>query len=184
MLDLNFPRDLVMTGLIFGAVAFIWAGWAHERPPAGRGWRILLVGLQVAGLVLLAAGIWAAVRYWSTPTAIDPGSAAFFWYVVVFWLEVVVGVGLAILFARTARAHLIAPMVLIIVGLHFFPLAFVFGQPLLLVAALLITAAGVAALLLPRTVAAPSFWCGILAAPIFLVLGVIFLAAGDRAASG
>ncbi|GAA3201009.1 hypothetical protein [Microbacterium terregens] len=181
MLDLAFARDLVMTGVIFGAAAFVWAGWAQERPPAGVVWRIVLVVLQVAGLVLVGFGIPAAVQHWNTPTAIDPGSTAFVWYIVVFWLEVVVMIGLAILLTRTKRAQLIAPAVLVIVGVHFVPLSFVFGQPIILLAALLITAAGVAAVLLPHKTAAPSFWCGILAAPIFLILGTVALVAGNGA---
>jgi hypothetical protein len=178
VLELDFPRDLIMTGVIFGAAAFIWAGWAQERPVAGVTWRVVLVVLQAAGIVLLGFGITAAVRAWETPTAIDPGSAAFVWYVVVFWLEVIVCATLAVFFTRTKRSYLVAPTVLIIVGLHFVALAFVFGQPIMVLAAVLITAAGVAALFLPRTIAAPSFWCGVLAAPIFLVLGTIALVAG------
>ena len=114
MLDLDFARDLVMTGVIFGAAAFVWAGWGQERPPEGVTWRVVLVVLQAAGLVLVS-----------------------------------------------------------FVGIHFLPLAFVFGQPIMVLAAVLFTAAGIAALLLPWKVAAPSFWCGILAGPIFLGPGAI-----------
>ncbi|MCR2808239.1 MULTISPECIES: hypothetical protein [unclassified Microbacterium] len=178
MLELEFARDVVVTGAIFGAAAFVWAGWAQERPPRGVIWRIVLVVLQIAGLVLLGFAVPGAVRHWNWPTAMDPGSAAFVWYVVVFWLEVLAIIVLAILLIRTRRAYLIAPAVLVIVGVHFVPLAFVFGQPLILIAALLITAAGAAALFLPRTSVAPSFWCGILAAPIFLILGTVALVAG------
>ena len=175
MLDLDFARDLVMTGVIFGAAAFVWAGWAQERPPAGVGWRVVLVVLQVGGLALLGFGIPAAARNWSTPTAIDPGSVAFVWYVAVFWLEVAAILALAIFLIRKKRGELIASWVLVIVGLHFVPLAFVFGQPIILVAAALITVAGVVSFFLPRRIAAPSFWCGILAAPTFLVLGAVAL---------
>jgi hypothetical protein len=140
-----------------------------------QGERVVLVLLQVAGLVLLGFDITAAVRSWDTPTAIDPGSVAFVWYIVVFWLEVIAIVGLAITFARTKRMPLMAPSVLIIVGAHFVPLAFVFGQPIMMLAAVLTTAAGVAVLFLPGKVAAPSFWCGVFAAPIFVVLGAVAL---------
>ena len=182
MLDLDFARDLVMTGVIFGAAAFVWAGWAHERPPKGVGWRIVLVVLQLAGVALMAFGIPVAVRYWETPTAIDPGGSAFVWYIV------------ALLGSRSSRSwrsrstssaarstELIAPLVLTVVGLHFVPLAFVFGQPIIMVAAILLTAAGVAAAFMPSRIAAPSFLCGILAAPILLILGTIALVAGAGA---
>ena len=103
MLDLTYARDLVMTGVIFGAIAFVWAGWAHERPPKGALWRIVLVLLQVAGLALMAFGIPAAVQYWNTPTALDPSSPALTWYIVVFWLEVIAIVGFSIYFVRGGR---------------------------------------------------------------------------------
>lgn len=178
MLNLEYARDLVMTGALFGLVTFVWAGWAQERPPKGVIWRVLLVALQVGGLVLMGFGITGAVRFWETPTALSSGSPALTWYIVVFWLEVAVIVALTILFLRTKRAHLIAPTVLIIVGVHFVPLAFVFGQPLIMMAAVLITAVGVIALFLPRSVAATSFWCGILSGPIFLAIGAWALVAG------
>ena len=54
----------------------------------------------------------------------------------------------------------------------------------MMLVAVLITAAGVASLFLPRQVAAPSFWCGILASPVFLVLGTVSLVAGRGALGG
>lgn len=181
---MDFPRDLVMTGVIFGAAAFIWAGWAHERPPGGWIWRAVLVLLQVAGLVQVGFGIPIAIRNWNTPTTLGSNGPALVGYTVVFWLEIIVCVALAVLFTRTKRTHLIAPMVLSIVGVHFVPLSFVFGQPIMIVAGVLITAAGVAALFVPRRAAAPSFWCGLLAAPVFVVLGAVSLIAGAGALSG
>ena len=147
-------------------------------PPTGLVWRVLLVALQVGGLVLMGFGITAAVRFWDTPTTLSSGSPALTWYIVVFWVEVVAIVVLTIRFLRTKRSWLIAPTVMIVVGLHFVPLAFVFGQPLIMVAAVLITAVGVIALFLPRSVAATSFWCGILSGPVFLAIGTWALVAG------
>ena len=109
--------------------------------------------------------------------------------------------GLAFIFGATGKTNLadieslvraggsvdgplcLAGSALIIVGLHFVPLAFVFGQPIIMLAAAVITAAGVASVFLPGKVAAPSFWCGILAAPIFLILGAVALVAGIGALS-
>lgn len=181
MLDLSHARDLIVTGIIFGIAAFAWAGWAQERPPKSWGWRVVLCALSVGGLVLAAAGIPVVIENWDTPTAIDFRSAAFIWYVVVFWLEVIAIVVLAIVLSRRRRGELIAPVVLIIVGVHFAPLAFVFAQPIIMITAVLITAAGIAALFLPRKVAAPSFWAGILGAPIFLAVGAISLIATTTA---
>ncbi|WP_127473677.1 hypothetical protein [Microbacterium sulfonylureivorans] len=181
ILNLEYGRDLVVIGLIFGAVAFVWAGWAHERPPKGVVWRIVLVLLQLAGLALLGFGIPIAIEYWNTPTAIESASTALVWYIVTFWVEVIAIAGFAVYFVKSGRSALIAPLVLTVVGLHFVPLAFVFAQWILLVAAVLLTAAGVAAAFLPQRIAAPSFWAGILATPIFLALGAVCLIAGSGA---
>lgn len=183
MLDTTHARDLVMIGVVFGAAAFVWAGWAHERPPAGAVWRVLLVLLQLAGLALLGFGIPAAIRYWSTPTAIDPHSVAFVVYVVVFWIEVAVIVAAALWLRRAKRSSLLAPIVLIVVGIHFVPLAFVFAQPVLVLSAVLVVLAGALALVLPRQRVAPSFWCGVLSAPVFVVIGAVALAVGYEALS-
>lgn len=181
ILNLEFARDLVMTGAIFGFAAFIWAGWAQERPPTGVVWRVILGVLSAAGLVLLGFAIPIAIRYWDTPTTLTRGNPALLGYIVVFWLEMLAIVGLAIFYARTKRPHLLAPTILIVVGVHFVPLGIVFGQPIMLVAAVLTTAAGVAALLLPRAHVASSLWCGILSAPVFLVIGAVALSAGATA---
>lgn len=184
MLNLEYARDLVMTGVIFGFATFVWAGWAQERPPAGVVWRIVLAALSVAGLVLVGLGIPIAIRNWNTPTALASGSPALVWYIVVFWLEVAAMVGLAIFYARTKRTHLVAPTVLLIVGVHFVPLAFVFGQPIIMLAAVLLTVAGIVALVMPRTAAASSFWCAVMAAPVLLVLGTVCLIGGASALAG
>jgi hypothetical protein len=181
VVDLDYARDLVMTGALFGLAAFIWAGIAQERPPAGIVWRIVLGALMAAGLVLLGFSLPVAIRYWDTPTTLTRGNPALLGYIIVFWLEIIAIVALAIFYARTKRPHLLAPTILIVVGVHFVPLALVFGQPIMMVVAVLVTAAGVAALLLPREGNASSFWCGILSAPVFLVIGTIALVAGAGA---
>lgn len=178
MFDPAFPRDLLFIGALFGFAAFAWAGWAHERPPKGASPRIALVAIQLAGLALLGVALPPLVRAWGTPTALVPGSAAFVWYVVIAWIEVVAIVALAILFARTKRAELTAAAAMIVVGVHFLPLGFVLGQPILFVAAILLTAIGAASVLPPRSLAAPSFWCGALGGPVLLVLGAVSLVAG------
>src|SRR5699024_932900 len=101
------------TGIIFGVAAFVWAGWAQERPPPGWVWRVVLAVFSVGGLILVAFGVPAAIRYWNTPTAIDFDSVAFLSYVIVFWIEVVAIVVLAIVLSRRRRGELIAPVVLI-----------------------------------------------------------------------
>lgn len=178
MIDDAVPRDLLFVGALFGLAAFVWAGWAHERPPKGAGPRVVLVAIQVVGLALLGSALPPLVRNWGSPSALVPGTPAFVWYVVVAWIEVVAIVVLSIRFVRAKRAELIAAAAMIVVGVHFLPLGFVLGQPILFVAAALLTAIGAVSVLPPRRLAAPSFWCGALGGPVLLALGAISLVAG------
>nr|WP_201470383.1 hypothetical protein [Microbacterium hydrocarbonoxydans] len=169
----DFPRDLLMTGAIFGVAAFVWAGWAQERPPKGWGWRVILALLSLGGAALAGISLPAAIGHWQLPTAITWGGTASTWYVVVFWLEVVVIIALAIWASRRKRTDLMAPLVLLIVGIHFIPLAWVFLQPAFVFAGVLLAVAAVVAVLVPDKEAARSFWCGIVAAPILLMVGAM-----------
>lgn len=99
-------------------------------------------------------------------------------HTVIFWLEVVVMIVLSIWATRRGRKDLIAPLVLAIVGIHFIPLGWVFMQPVFVLTGVLVTAVAVVAALVPIAPAARSFWCGVLAAPILLVVGGICLVLG------
>ncbi|WP_341946770.1 hypothetical protein [Microbacterium sp. LWH11-1.2] len=181
MIITEFPRDLLMTGAIFGVAAFVWAGWGQERPPKHGAWRVVLGVLSLGGAALAGVSVPAVIRNWSSPTAIVVGGPAFIWYIVIFWLEVIAIVVLAIWAARRKRQDLIAPLVLGVVGIHFLPLAWVFAQPIyFLVGVLLVTDAVVAAVVKDEP-AARSFWCGILAAPVLLGVGIACAAAGFAA---
>ncbi|QIM21006.1 hypothetical protein G7075_07450 [Phycicoccus sp. HDW14] len=172
MLDTMHPRDLVMIGAVFGLATVLWAGWAQEAPPRAWVWRAVLGLLSVAGLALAAWSATLAVRHWGSGTAIEPGSRAFTVYLVVFWVEVLVAGVAGVLLARTGHSDLLAPLVLLVVGVHFVALAGVFGQPVLHLAAGLLSGVAVLAALLPSSTAAHSFWCGVLGAPVFLGLGL------------
>lgn len=169
----DFPRDLLMTGVIFGIAAFVWAGWAQERPPKHWIWRVILGVLSLGGAALAGISLPAAIRNWSAPTAISWGGTASTWYLVVFWIEVVVIIVLAIWATKRKRTDLIAPLVLAVVGIHFIPLAGVFQQPVFVFAGALMAIAALAAALVPDKDAARSFWCGIVAAPILLLVGTM-----------
>ncbi|WP_157432160.1 hypothetical protein [Agromyces italicus] len=181
MITPEFPRDLLMTGAIFGVAAFIWAGWAQERPPRHWIWRVLLAVIGLGGIALAALSIPRAIRNWSSPTAIEVGGPAFITYVVVFWVEVIAMIVLSILATRRGRSDLIAPLILAVVGIHFLPLAWVFGQPILAVTGALVTIVAAFATRPPLTIAARSFWCGIVGGPILLISGAVCAAAGAAA---
>jgi len=178
MIDPAFPRDLLFTGTLFGLVAFMWAGWAQERPPKGVVWRIVLVAIQAAGLVLLGIGLMPIIRNWGADSALVPGSVPFIWYMVVTLIEIVAILVVAIWLIDKKRTEVVAGPVMMVVGLHFVPLAFVFGQPILMVAAILLTAIGIGALFFPRRIAAPSFWCGLLGGIVFIGIGLPALLVG------
>lgn len=192
MVDTAFPRDLLVIAAVFGVAAFAWAGMGHERPPRGGRWRALLIVLQAAGLAL---AVWSGItiaRHPDAGTTLVSGSAALVWFIVVVWIEVALIVAASVIVLRTGRKHLLAPAILLVVGLHFVPLAAIFSQPLLIVAAVLLTAGALVGVQASRRAAgraqevaapAPSFWCAVTAAPVFLVIGVIALVAGLGAVS-
>ncbi|MGB3594863.1 MAG: hypothetical protein WA994_11870 [Ornithinimicrobium sp.] len=172
MLEVGYPRDLAMIGAIFGMATFVWAGWAQEAPPRHRSWRLVLALLGLSGIALMFLSVPMAVRHWATATALQSGSVALTIYIVAFWVEIVVAGGLAFLAHRTGRSDLIAPLVLAVVGVHFIALAPVFDQPVLYLAAVLLTAIAIVAASMPRGRVARSFWCGLISSPVFLGIGV------------
>lgn len=178
MIFTDFPRDLVMIGAIFGVAAFVWAGWGQERPPKHWIWRVLLAVLGLGGAALAGVSIPTAIKHWQTPTAIEVGGPAFIAYIVVFWLEVIAIIVLAIWASRRKRKDLIPVFVMAIVGVHFVPLAWVFGQPVLFIAGMLLIGISVIAAYLPDKVAARSFWCGIFGSGVLLIIGTISAVVG------
>lgn len=86
-------------------------------------------------------------------------------------MEVVIAATLAVIAIRADRSDLIAPLILGVVGLYFFALAPVFAQPVLYLAAALLTTVAIIAALVPANSVDRSFWCGILGAPVFLAIG-------------
>ncbi len=172
MINLEFTRDIVFTAALFGVVTFVWTGWAQERPPS-TAWRVVLGILSLAGAALAGLTLPRLIRSWGEPTAMVVGTPAWIVYIVVFWIEIAALVVGAIVLTRTGKKEFIAPLALLIVGVHFVPLAFALEQPILLLAAVLLSAAAIAAMLLPRERCAPSFWCGIIGGPIFLAIGTV-----------
>lgn len=141
----------------------------------------MLAGLGVAGLTLAVPSILTAIGNWSEPSAFTTGTVAFTLYLIVFWAEVIIAAMVSFFLIRAGQTENIAPLILAIVGIHFFVFAVVFGQPVLHLAGLLLTIVAVVVFILPRETAAPSFWCGILGAPVFLGIGLWCLLAGRSA---
>ncbi|WP_424464140.1 hypothetical protein [Pseudoclavibacter helvolus] len=177
MLSVEFPRDVIFTASLFGFATFVWAGWAQERPRHWA-WRIVFGVLSLAGVALLGVTLPTAIRNWSSATALQVDSLPFTIYIVMVALEVVGGLIAAFFLLHRKKGELMAPVMLLIVGLHWVPMIWVFEQPFLAPASIWAVAVAIAAFFLPREKQAPSFWCGILAAPVFLLTGVIFAVVG------
>ncbi|NNC12357.1 hypothetical protein HII28_10770 [Planctomonas sp. JC2975] len=179
MLTLRYPRDLVMIGAIFGVATMAWTGWAQEGPPSDA-WAIVLGILSVLGIALAALSIPLAIRNWRAGTAIEPKSMAFRVYLVVFWVEIVIAAVGGIILPLVGLERLVAPYILLIVGVHFFALAVVFKQNVLHLAGAVLVVVAVIAAIIPTGVAANSFWCGIVGGPVFLIIGAWCTVAGRR----
>lgn len=170
-------RDLIMTGAVFGLACFIWSGWAQERPP--KRWPIVLGVLSGLGvLAALAFGIPAWMN-WDAPSVLGTDGGAMRSYLFIVAIEVAACVvGAIALSLKKATRPYVAVLVLFIVGVHFFSLAALFVMPAMYLVAALTTLASVAALVSSLRsrgrpdAPAPSFWCGILAAPVFLIASV------------
>jgi len=170
VISLEFPRDVAFMAAVFGMATFVWAGWAQERPPS-TAWRIVLGALALAGVAVVGLTLPAAIRDWETPTALVVDSAPFAVYVAMVAVELVAGGIAAALLVRRGLPELVAPVIMIVVGIHWIPMIWVFQQPVLALIAAWCILVGIAAFRLPRVRQAPSFWCGILAAPALLAVG-------------
>lgn len=166
-----------MTGAVFGLACFIWSGWAQERPP--KRWPIVLGILSGLGvLAALAFGIVAWLN-WDAPSVLGTDGEGMRSYLFIVAIEVgacVIG-AIALSVKKVTRPY-VAVLVLFIVGVHFFSLAALFVMPAMYAVAALITLASIAALFISlrsrgrADAPAPSFWCGALAAPVFLIASI------------
>jgi len=131
----EYLRDAAMTGAVLGFFASAWFGWAQEAPP--RTWRRWLIAGSILALITAAIGGILAWQNWATGTALDRDTARTFGVVV--GLEFLLAVIGAVALTRRRRGDLVAPWVALVVGLHLFPLAPLFGYPILYVPATLVT---------------------------------------------
>jgi hypothetical protein len=118
-------RDVAVMAAVFGVAGFAWFGWAQEAPP--RAWRLPLGFGSALSLAVGIAGGALALRDWDMTSALA-GEDARRWFGVVAGLEVAfVAVGAAVL-ARRRAGRWTATWTCIVVGVHFVPLAVIFGD--------------------------------------------------------
>lgn len=125
MMELEYVRDYAMFTAIFGVAGFMWFGWAQERPRSG--WRKYLGIASGVSLVLGLVGVFLSVTNWDGATALDE-AGALTTYIIVFWVQLIIGVVVAIWLFRAKKRDLIAPWVTFLVGAHFFWLIDVFND--------------------------------------------------------
>ncbi|MBB4934574.1 hypothetical protein F4561_005394 [Lipingzhangella halophila] len=163
-------RDAAMAAAVLAFFASAWFGWAQERPPAG--WKALLaIGSVGSVLVAGATGVLAAVN-WSSGSVLDD-QARFESYLVIVGIEFgVASLGAGVLALRRGFAY-IAPWVCLVVGVHFFPMASVLGNPGFYVLAVVLTVLAFAAPLLAARRGVPvSFATGASAGTVLLLFAL------------
>ncbi|MCO1658261.1 hypothetical protein [Pseudonocardia humida] len=162
-----FDQDMAVTAAIFGVAAFVWFGWAQEAPPAR--WRLPLGLGSALGLLLGAVGGLLAWQNWGSGMALADPQARLAFGIVCGVEFGAAALGAAVL-GLTKRPKWIASWIAFVVGAHFVPLAFIFGDPwMIALAVLVVLAAGLSVLVHRRTRIAPSAATGLGAGLAFLV---------------
>ena len=138
-------RDRGMTALLLGFFSAGWFGWGHAAPTGG-----LAIWLDIGGAVALlvaVAGTFVAFRSPAATAVLRDRSSARRYGIIVGIEFGLAGVGAGIL-GGIAHAELIPVWVCAVVGVHFFPLAPVLRDRLLVPLGVLMTMVALAALVL------------------------------------
>jgi hypothetical protein len=171
-------RDLGLTALIEGFFAFVWFGWGQAN--AGPGLR---VGLAVAGVVAALVAVAGGIQAFRGPpsTGVLHDRQARRRYGVTVGVEFgLAGVGAAVL-AAAGQSDFIPVWVCAVVGVHFFALARLLEDPLLVPLGASVTAVALVALVAGlATGVAPSTVTGVGAGTLLTGFALAALA-GTRA---
>lgn len=117
-----------MTALILGFFATAWFGWAQAEPPAS--W---LPWLTAGMFLSIAVAVTGSVLAWlrrSEPSVMNDEEANRR-YGIIVGIEFGVAAAGAVVLGRSDHATFIAPWICLVVGLHFWALAPVLGDPAL-----------------------------------------------------
>jgi hypothetical protein len=167
-------RDWGMTALIEAFFAFVWFGWGQADASAG-----LRVGLAVGGVTAVLVALAGGVQAFRSPasTGVLHDRQARRRYGVAVGVEFsLAGVGAAVL-AVAGQGEFIPVWVCAVVGVHFFPLALLLGDRLLVaLGASVTTVAAVALVAGLATGVAPSTVTGIGAGMLLTVFALAALA--------
>lgn len=116
-------RDIATSIAIYGFFGFVWFGWALEGPK--ESWK-KYIGLACAASVLVGLfGVYLIFTFQEEASALSQTSLSTWYYAIVI-AEFSLGGILAFVLYKKKKPEYIAPLICLIVGLHFSPLAFVF----------------------------------------------------------
>jgi hypothetical protein len=134
--------DLAATAVVLGIAASMWFGWGQAGPPAG--WSLPLAAGSAAGLAATVVAVIASRRHRDgAPSMADPAVRTRYRRVVGAEVAACV-LGVACLAAAGRPAYQPA-WILLVVGLHFLPLARIFRIPSLFWAGVTASAVAIAA---------------------------------------
>ena len=132
---------------VFGMAGFIWFGWGQEDLPPH--WRIALGIGATLSLVAAIAGGFLAFDNWGPESALAAKDDRRLFGIVAGTEFALSAIGAAIL-GLLGRARWTSSWICLVVGVHFVPLAVIFGDPGLYVLAALMSLAAVASVATSR----------------------------------
>lgn len=171
-------RDLGITALVLGFFAAAWFGWGGGGAPDG--WQPFLTAGSVVGLAVAVAG--AVVGFTSrTASTLSRDRAASRRYGIIVGIEFgAIALG-GVVLGLAGAAEYVAAWVCLVVGVHFFPLAPVLRDPLLVPLGALVCAVAVVATVVGLTTSvAASFVAGLGAGVLLAVYAAVALVRGLR----
>jgi len=167
-----------MTALVLGFFAFSWFGWGQAAASGA-----LTVALGVGSLAAVVTASWGAIQAFRRPSADSTLNDRDPWrrFGIVVGIEfAVAGLGAGVL-GTAGAADYIPVWICAVVGLHFFPLASVFGDPALRWLGAAVTAVAGAALLIHAWAGvAPSTVTGAGAGVALLTFAILALTGPPR----
>lgn len=175
----GFEHDQAVTALIFGVAAFAWFGWGQAQPPAG--WPVPLTVGSAAGAVAAVLAALLVFRLRGRPSAMQDPQVRRGYFMIVGAEVAAIVIGVVVLGVSGHGAYT-AAWVLLIVGVHFLPLARLFANAGLRVAGVAVIAVAVAAAVTGAASGVqPSTVAGAGGGVVLLVSAVVLLRQAYRA---
>jgi hypothetical protein len=163
-----------ITALVLGFFASTWFGWGHQS--AEGAWVTVLNVGSVVAICVAVAGAVLGLRSPGANAALRDSAAGKRYGIIVGIEFTLAGLGAAVL-GVTGQAEFAAPWVCAVVGVHFFPLASVLRDRLLVpLGVLLCVVAVIATVVGLATTVGASAVVGVGAGMLLLVFGAVALA--------